>query len=127
MSQTAAYLVDYVVAHVPVRQWVFSLPIPLRLLLAAQPELVTLALRVVQRVVTRYLLHAAELKADEGHGGSVTLIQRVGSAASFNIHLQCLVLDSVYRCSADGAPIFVEVGARTDDELQVLPERSSPS
>lgn len=30
-----------VIPHVPVRQWVSSLPIPLRLLLAAQPELVT--------------------------------------------------------------------------------------
>ena len=42
--------------HVPVRQWVLSLPIPLRVLLAAQPELVTPALHVVQRVLTRHLL-----------------------------------------------------------------------
>lgn len=26
MSQTAAYLVDQVIPHVPVRQWVWSLP-----------------------------------------------------------------------------------------------------
>jgi hypothetical protein len=38
---------------VPVRQWVLSLPIPLRLLLAAQPKLVTPVLQVVQRVITR--------------------------------------------------------------------------
>jgi hypothetical protein len=36
MAQTAAHLVDHVIPHVPVRQWVLSLPIPLRLLLAAQ-------------------------------------------------------------------------------------------
>jgi len=41
---------------VPVRQWVLSLPIPLRVLLAAQPELVTPVLHVVQRVLTRHLL-----------------------------------------------------------------------
>jgi hypothetical protein len=74
MSQTAAHLVDHVVPHVPVRQWVLSLPIPLRLLLAAQPELVTPVLQVVQRVVTRHLLDCAGLKA-EGHGGAVTLIR----------------------------------------------------
>jgi hypothetical protein len=28
MSQTAAHLVDHVIPHVPVRQWVLSLPIP---------------------------------------------------------------------------------------------------
>ena len=41
-------------------------PIPPRLLLAAQPELFTPMLQVVQRVVTRHLLDAAGLKADEG-------------------------------------------------------------
>ena len=51
MSQTAAHLVDHVIPHVPVRQWVLSLPIPLRVLLAAQPALVTPVLQVVQRVV----------------------------------------------------------------------------
>jgi hypothetical protein len=45
MSQTAAHLVDHVSPRVPVRQGVLSLPIPLRVLLAGQPELVTLALR----------------------------------------------------------------------------------
>ena len=53
-------------------------------------------LQVVQRVVTRHLLRQAGLKADEGHGGAVTLIQRFGSAANLNIHLHCLVLDGVY-------------------------------
>jgi len=34
--------------------WVPSLPIPLRVLLATQPELVTPVLQVVQRAVVRY-------------------------------------------------------------------------
>ena len=120
MSQTAAHLVDYVIPHVPVRQWVLSLPMPLRLLLAAQPELVTPVLQVVQRMVTRHLLGQAGLKAEEGHGGAVTLIQRFGSAANLNIHLHCLVLDGVYRGGGDGVPAFVEVAAPTDDELHTL-------
>jgi hypothetical protein len=40
-----------------------SLPVPLRVLLAAQLELVTPVLQVVQRVVARRLQHAAELRA----------------------------------------------------------------
>ena len=120
MSQTAAHLVDHVIPHVPVRQWVLSLPIPLRVLLAAQPELVTPVLQVVQRVVERHLLGHTGLKSDEGQGGAVTLIQRFGSAANLNIHLHCLVLDGVYRCGADGAPTFIEADAPTDDELNAL-------
>jgi uncharacterized protein (DUF983 family) len=120
MSQTAAHLVDRVIPHVPVRQWVLSLPIPLRVLLAAQPELVTPVLQVVQRVVERRLLDHTGLKSDEGQGGAVTLIQRFGSAANLNIHLHCLVLDGVYRCGADGVPGFIEAGAPTDEELHAL-------
>ncbi len=120
MSQTASHLVDHVIPHVPVRQWVLSLPIPLRVLLAAQPELVTPVLQVVQRVVARYLLEAAGLEADEGHGGAVTLIQRFGSAANLNIHLHGLLLDGAYRCGADGVPEFVEVGSPTDNEVHAL-------
>ena len=120
MSQTAVHLVDHVIPHVPVRQWVLSLPIPLRVLLAAQPELVTPVLQVVQRLVTRHLLDAAGLKADEGQGGAVTLIQRFGSAANLNIHLHCLVLDGVYRRAADGSPAFIEAASPTDDELHAL-------
>jgi hypothetical protein len=120
MSQTAAHLADHVIPHVPVRQWVLSLPISLRLLLAAQPELVTPVLQVVQRMVTRHLLDRAGLKAADGHGGAVTLIQRFGSAANLNIHLRCLVLDGVYRCCGDGVPVIIEVAAPTDDELHAL-------
>jgi hypothetical protein len=126
MSQTAAHLIEHVIPHVPVRQWVLSLPITLRVLLAAQPQLVTPVLQVVQRVITRHLLDAAELPADEGQGGAVTLIQRFGSAANLNIHLHCLVLDGVYRCDADGVPRFIEAGARTDDELHALRTPSLP-
>jgi len=120
MSHTAAHLVDHVIPHVPVRQWVLSLPIALRLLLASQPELITPLLQVVQRLLTRHLLGRAGPEAEDGHSGAVTLIQRFGSAANLNIHLHCLVLDGVYRCGADGVLVFVEVGAPTDDELHTL-------
>jgi hypothetical protein len=40
-------------------------PTPLRLLLAAQPELVTRVLQAMQRMVTRHQLHAAELRGAE--------------------------------------------------------------
>ena len=36
MAETAAHLVEHVIPPVPVRQWVLSLPIPIRLTLAAR-------------------------------------------------------------------------------------------
>ena len=74
MAQTATHLVDHVIPHVPVRQWVLiwvmRLPIPLRLLPAAQPQLVTPVLQVVHRVITRHLLGQAGLKGDEADSGA---------------------------------------------------------
>ena len=56
MSETVAYLVVHVIPAVPVRKWVLSLPIALRVLLAAQPNVVTTVLQVVQRKIMRHLL-----------------------------------------------------------------------
>ncbi|OYU93018.1 MAG: IS91 family transposase, partial [Burkholderiales bacterium PBB5] len=120
MLRRGAQVVDHFIPHVPVRQWVLSLPIPLRLLLAVQPGLVKPVLQVLQRVVTRHLLGQAVLKADEGHGGAVTRVQRFGSAANLNVHLHYLVPDGVYQGGGDGVPAFVEVAAPTDDELHAL-------
>ena len=54
--ETAAYLVDQIIPRVPVRQWVLSFPIPLRVLFAGHPELLTLVLRIVHQVIARFLL-----------------------------------------------------------------------
>ena len=93
-----------------------------RLVLAAQPLLVTPVLQVVHRVITRHLLDQTGFKAFEADSGAVTLIQRFGSAANLNIHLHCLVLDGAYRRS-DSGPVFVEGPAPTDEDLQALLHR----
>ena len=118
--QNAAPLVDHVIPHVPVRQWVLSPPMPLRLALAAQPELVTPVLRLVPRAVLRDLLGQAGLKFDECHAGAVTLIQRFGLAANLNVYLHRVVMDGVHRGGGDGVPAIVELAAPTDDELHAL-------
>ena len=69
MAQSAALLVDEVIPQVPVRQWVLSFPIGLRILFAARPELLTPVLRIVHRVIAGFLLKQAGLKratADTG-------------------------------------------------------------
>jgi len=97
-----------------------SAAIPLRLLLAAQPKLVTPVLQVVHRVITRHLLGQAGLKAEQADSGAITLIQSFGSAANLNIHFHCLMLDGVYRYDTEGEPVFVEVPAPTDEALQTV-------
>jgi hypothetical protein len=122
MAETAARLVDQIIARVPVRQWVLSFPIPLRVLFAAHPELLTPLLRIVHWVIARFLVKQAGLKRDAADTGAVTLIQRFGSAGDLNIHLHRLVLDGVYR-HTEGEPIFKEARAPSRDELKGLLDR----
>ncbi len=62
MAETAAHLVDHLIPQVPVRQWVLSFPIPLRILFAAHPQLLTPVLQIIHRVIARFLTKIARLK-----------------------------------------------------------------
>ncbi len=119
MAETAAHLVEQVIPHVPVRQWVVSCPIPLRHLFATQPQRLSPVLQVIHRALSTFVIHQAGLTHAQAQTGAVTLIQRFGSAANLNIHLHCLMLDGVYHLT-DGVPIFQAIPAPTTDQLQAL-------
>ena len=119
MAETAVHLVDCVIPRAPVRQWVLSFPIPLRILFASHPHLLAPVLQIIHRVISTFLIQQAGLKRTEAQSGAVTLIQRFGSAANLNTHLHCVVLDGVYR-STEGVPVFHAVRAPTVAELQAL-------
>ena len=74
MAETAAHLVDRVISPVPVRQWVLSLTIPLRILFAAQPQLLAPLLQVIHRVIAGFLVKRAGSKLSRANAGAVTLI-----------------------------------------------------
>jgi len=59
MAKTAAYPADHVLARVPVRQWVLSVPYPLRFLLASRPEVVGWSLGMLYRCITAHLIKTA--------------------------------------------------------------------
>jgi len=81
--------------------------------------LLTPALRIVRRVIRRFLIKQASLKRYATDTGSVTLIQHACSAANLNIHLRCLVLDGVYR-HTEGESVFRAVRVPIGDELERL-------
>src|SRR5262249_57996982 len=86
-AEPAAPPVDWVIPPVPVRQWVLSLPIPLRLLFAAQPQLLAPLLQVTHRVIAGFLVNQAGFKLSRGDTAVGTLIQRFCSAADFNLYV----------------------------------------
>jgi len=53
----AALLVDEVLPARPIRQWVLTVPFPLRFLFAAYPELMGKVLGLVTRATSTHLAH----------------------------------------------------------------------
>jgi ribosomal protein S27E len=123
MADTAALLVDEVLPEVPIRQWVLSVPFPLRFLFAREPEAMGAVLRLVVRAIESWLIGRSGHTRANAQGGAVTLVQRFGSALNMNIHFHMLLLDGVYAADRQGRPRFVSVPAPTPVELTALLER----
>ncbi len=97
LADQAAHLVDHVIPHVPVRQWVLSLPFDLRALVAFKSDLRRLVLREFLRAVYAWIRRQArKLGVRRSHCGSVTFVQRFGSDLRLNVHFHALVLDGIY-------------------------------
>ena len=120
MAESAALLVDEVLPHKPMRQWVLSVPYPLRFLFASQPKIMGKALGIVYRTIATHLIRKAGYTRNIAHTGAVTLIQRFGGALNLNIHFHMLFLDSVYVDSAGSSTRFRWVKAPTSSELNQL-------
>ncbi len=61
MAETAALLADEILPERPLRQWVLSLPMALRFLLATRPAVLSAVLGVVYRTISGHLLSEAGL------------------------------------------------------------------
>ena len=97
MADTAAHLLDRVFPKAPVRQFVLTLPFPLRIRAGYDADLASAVLRVFIRAVSGfYKKLAARNGIDGAKCGAVTSIQRWGSALNFNLHFHTLFLDGVY-------------------------------
>lgn len=121
MSESAIHLVDEVLPQKPIRQWVLSFPMQIRLLLAVQPKIMSEVLSITTSVITGYLCKKAGHKKANAKTGVVTLIQRFGGSINLNVHFHQLYLDGVYELDGEGKPYgWQKTKAPTRDELAEL-------
>ncbi len=125
MADTAARLTDEVLPKVPVRQWVLSLPYEIRYRLAWDGVLVSDLLAVFLRVVYGWYRRQAQRQGfADGRCGSVTFVQRFGSALNLNPHWHVLLLDGVYVDNGEGPkkpPVYGATGvARRSQVIGVV-------
>jgi hypothetical protein len=118
MAETAIHLVDEVLPIKPIRQWVLSFPIQIRLLLAVRPKIMTEILNIVTKTISQDLCKRAGFKGTEVKTGTVTLIQRFGGSINLNIHFHQLFLDGVYELDQGKKPTRFQITkAPTHEEL----------
>jgi hypothetical protein len=119
MSELAAHLVERVLPRVPIRQWVFTVPVPVRYQLAFDAGLTRAVLRVCLRTVFGWQRRRATRRSLVGaRGGSVTAIQRFGGAANLNVHFHALIFDGVYtRATPTARPLFHRLPPPTDTDI----------
>jgi hypothetical protein len=98
MVESAAHLVDRVLPEVPIRQWVLTLPYPLRYRCAYDARLTSEVLRAFVRALFAELRRRARQHwgTRASQCGAVTFVQRFGSALNLNVHFHTLALDGVY-------------------------------
>jgi hypothetical protein len=109
IAQTATHLVDRVIAPVPVRQWVISVPKRLRCFLADRPNAVAALTRIFIEEIERLLCTAAgstregdRPSAARPRLGAVSFLHRFGSALNHHVHLHSCVTDGVFVPTVDG-------------------------
>jgi len=121
MADTAAHLADRVLPEVPIRQWVLTLPYPLRYRCAYDAKLTSAVLRAFVRALFSELRRRSRqhwgIRTQQC--GAVTFIQRFGSAMNLNLHFHTLAFDGVYADTGDpsAAPRFLPLPPLGDDDL----------
>jgi hypothetical protein len=91
MAERAAHLVDHVFPHVPVRQWVLTVPHRLRYMLAWDHALSRAVVGVFIRAVLGHLRRRARAHGvADGRSGAVAIIQRFGAALNVNVRKRYL-------------------------------------
>jgi hypothetical protein len=127
MSAGAANLVDHVLPDVPIRQFVVTMPFPLRFPLAFDGKLLGQVLRIFTDTVASWYRKRHALRGlPAGETGALTVIQRANSDLRLSPHFHTLFLDGVYSADRDGkGRMFHPAPGPSQEDIEQLVERAS--
>lgn len=124
---TTEFLMEELLPHVPIRQYVLSFPFPVRFLLAARPAVLSGVLSIVNRAISALVKNKARithpnLGEQELHTGAVSFIQRWGSSLNLNCHYHILIPEGVWTLGqeAKAKATFHPIDAPTNEEISKL-------
>jgi hypothetical protein len=101
MAELAAHVTDHVLPHLPVRQWVLSVPKRLRPFLHHNPEIAGAVLRIFVRAIRTTLCRASPGAPSDARLGALAFLHRFGSSLNTHFHYHLVVLDGVFSGTDD--------------------------
>ena len=115
MAETAAHLVDNILPRFKIRQYVLSVPIPLRYWMASNKKLLTSVHRLVASIIEGFYINQ---QGSSSRSGSITFVQRFGAALNLNVHFHLLHLEGYYDTTTRAK--FQKGRAPTNQDIQNL-------
>jgi hypothetical protein len=130
MAQTAAHLVECVMPWVPTRQWVVSVPMPLRYWTAPARDLTAQVHTIIRTTIAQFYVNQAVTRGAERQTvppGSVTFVQRFGGALKANLHSHVIVMEGVCLDRTDQGlkPRFVKGEPPSDADVVPVVQKIS--
>jgi hypothetical protein len=127
MNEGALNLVDHVLPDVPIRQFVLTMPFPLRFPLAFDGKLLGQVVRIfTDTVASWYRRRHVDIGLPAGETGAVTVIQRANSDLRLSPHFHTVFLDGLYSPDGDGkGQMFHPAPTPTQQEIEAIVGRAS--
>ena len=123
MAEVAAHLTDEVIPHLPVRQWVLSVPKRLRPFLHQTPEVASGVLAIFLRALSSALRDAspgAPGAVRDAQFGAISFPQRFGSSLNPHYHYHVLALDGVISGDVEHGVRFHEATGLEARDVEAL-------
>ncbi len=130
MAQTAAHLVQDVIPWVPTRQWVVSVPMPLRYWTAPSRDLTAQVHGIIRTTIAQFYVNEAVKRGaerQEVQPGSVTFLQRFGGSLNANLHYHVITIEGVFlnRTEQGLKPRFVKSEPPSDADVADVVQKIS--
>ena len=124
-AELAATMVDELIPHNPVRQFVVNFPYPLRLWMASNRNHLAKVCAIVCSIIQEFILTRASHKPEQARDpniktGLLCFVQRFGSSLNLNPHFPIIAMDGAFFCDEGYRPIFMQMPKLTDDNIALL-------
>ena len=115
---------------VPTRQWVVSVPIPLRYWTAPSRDLTAQVHGIIRTTIAQFYVNEAVKRGaerQEVQPGSVTFLQRFGGSLNANLHYHIITIEGVFldRTEQGLTPRFLTGEPPSDADVAEVVQKSS--